>query len=166
MGIVSLALVSERFSPSSIYVPATVTLKESINVVEKTITFERHLADLPPARRDEIEQVWEVVRASIPAGYVEQVGARSLTYTADGEMYVALINGKNYISLHLMPIYMFPELKIKLEASGKRLKGGKSCVNFLRAEELPLDAIAEIINSCSAEDYKEQTRKSHVRSAR
>lgn len=134
-------------------------------MVDKTITFEQHLAALPPARRGEIERVWQVVRASVPAGYVERIDAKSLTFTADGEMYVALINAKNYISLHLMPIYIFPELKTKLEASGKRLKGGKSCVNFLRAEELPLDVIAEIIGSCAAEDYKEQTRRSHVRSA-
>lgn len=132
-------------------------------MVEKTITYEQHLAGLPPARRGEIERVWEVVRASVPAGYVEQVGAKSLTFAADGEMYVALINNKNYISLHLMPIYIFPELKIKLDASGRRLKGGKSCVNFLRSEELPLDTIAEIIGSCGAEDYKERIGKPHVK---
>ncbi len=62
-----------------------------------------------------------------------------------------------------MPMYVFPELKERIDAAGKKLKCGKSCINFKRAEDLPLDVIGEIFASCDAESYKrgvEQARKS------
>ena len=128
-------------------------------MAEQPFSYNDYLASLPAERKDVVEQVWETVRRSMPAEYIEQISPKYLMFSADGEMYVSLANQKNYISLHLMPIYVFPELKAKLDNSGKKLKGGKSCVNFLRAEELPLDIIAQVIGSCEAETYKEEMRR-------
>lgn len=55
-----------------------------------------------------------------------------------------------------MPVYVYPELKAKLDAGGKRLKCGKSCINFRRAEELSLDVIGEIVGATGAADYVER----------
>ena len=63
-------------------------------------------------------------------------------------------NQKNYISLYLMPVYIFPELRAKLDGSGKKSKCGKSCVNFRRADELPLETIAEIVGAHGVAAYK------------
>jgi hypothetical protein len=128
-------------------------------MAEQTFSYSDYLASLPAERKVAVEQVWEAVRSSMPAGYTEQINPKYLMFAADGEMYVSLANQKNYISLHLMPIYVFPELKAKLDNSGKKLKGGKACVNFLRAEELPLDVIAQVVGSCEAENYKDGMRQ-------
>lgn len=125
-------------------------------MTEQAFSYDDYLANLPADRKDAVERVWKAVRESMPAGYTEQISPKYLMFSADGEMYVSLANQKNYISLHLMPIYVFPELKAKLNASGKKLKGGKSCVNFLRAEELPLKVLAEIVAACRAKDFKQQ----------
>lgn len=125
-------------------------------MTKQTFSFDDYLASLPVERKDAVTQVWQIVRESMPAGYTEQISPKFLMFSADGEMYVSLANQKNYISLHLMPIYVFQELKAKLDASGKKLKGGKSCINFLRVEDLPLKVLAEIIGACEAKDYKEQ----------
>jgi hypothetical protein len=53
-----------------------------------------------------------------------------------------------------MPIYVYPELKAVLDKSDKKIKGGKGCVNFKKAEELPLKVIGEIISTTDAETYQ------------
>ncbi|MBC7923604.1 MAG: DUF1801 domain-containing protein [Ferruginibacter sp.] len=121
--------------------------------------YEEYLAALPPDRRSAVEKVWQVVRESMPAGYTEGVGAKLLTFKAGDESYVALANQKNYVSLYLTPLYVFPELKVKLDASGKQLNCGKSCINFLKAEALPLEVIAEIVGSHGPEAYRAHVRR-------
>ena len=126
---------------------------------EHTVTYEQYLSSLPADRRVEIDQVWQVVRSSMPAGYTEEVGPRFLTFKAGDEQYVALANQKNYISLYLTPLYIFPELQARLDGSGRKLKCGKSCINFKRAEDLPLEVIAEIVAANDVEAYKERLRQ-------
>lgn len=125
-------------------------------MADQSLSYEQYLNGLSPERRSEVERVWQVVRENVPRGYSEEVTAKFLTFKAEGESYVALASQKNYISLYLMPVYVYPELRAKLDASGKRLKCGKSCVNFRRAEELPLDVIGEIVGATSAADYVER----------
>jgi len=126
---------------------------------EPAITYEKYLANLPPDRRGVVDEVWRAVRAKMPSGYTQEVSSKFLTFKADEEWYVALANQKNYISLYLMPIYCFPKLKAKLEACGKKLSIGKSCINFLRAEDLPLDVIGEIVSAHDAAKYKESVQR-------
>jgi hypothetical protein len=119
-----------------------------------TQTYEEFLSNISIDRRAEIEKVWQTVRDSIPNGYSEEIDAKFLTFKADNDWYVALANQKNYISLYLMPTYVYPELKAKLDNSGKKLKSGKSCINFKTADELPLNVIAEVISATGIESYK------------
>lgn len=121
-----------------------------------THNYEEFLSNIPIDRRTEIEKVWQTIRDNIPSGYSEEIDAKYLSFKADKEWYVALANQKNYISLHLVPTYLYPELKAKLDNSGKKLKCGKGCINFKTADELPLDIIAEIISATKAEAFKAQ----------
>lgn len=100
-----------------------------------------------------------MVRENMPAGYREEIGPKFLAFKADADWYVALANQKNYISLYLIPIYVFPELKAKLDATKKNLKCGKSCINFKKADDLPLDTVGEIVAAKGAEAYKEHVRQ-------
>lgn len=122
-------------------------------------SFDKYLAGLPMERKSEIEKVWRTVRESMPRGYTEEIGPKFLSFKAGDDWYVALANQKNYISLYLMPIYVFPELQAKLDASGKKLKCGKSCINFKRASDLPLEVIADILSANEAEAYKARVRQ-------
>ncbi len=132
-------------------------------MAEETISYEQYLESLPGERRAVVERVWRVVRESVGAGYTEHVGPKFLSFMAGGDWYVALANQKNYVSLYLIPVYVYPELKAKLDASGKNLKCGKSCINFKRAEDLPLDAIAEIVAAHDADAFLAHVRR--IRSA-
>ena len=128
-------------------------------MAEGPISYEQYLAGLPADRRGAVERVWGVVRENVGRGYTERVGPKFLTFQAGDEQYVALANQKNYVSLYLMPLYVFPELKRKLDDSGRKLKCGKSCINFKRAEELPLDIIAEIVGAYDADAYASEVRR-------
>jgi len=132
--------------------------------MENNISYEQYLANLPAERRVEIERVWGLVREHVPAGYAEEVGAKYLSFKAGDDWLVALANQKNYISLYLMPLYLFPEMKAKFDAAAsKKLKCGKGCINFKRAEELPLDVLGEIVGRYDAQAYAEGVRQ--IRSA-
>ena len=127
-------------------------------------SFNKYLAGLPPERKTEIEKVWRRVRESMPRGYTEDIGPKFLSFKAGEDWYVALANQKNYISLYLMPIYVFPELQAKLDAGGKKLKCGKSCINFKRADDLPLEVIADILSANDPEAYKARVREARAES--
>ncbi|GAB4213941.1 MAG: DUF1801 domain-containing protein [Roseiflexaceae bacterium] len=133
------------------------------------LTYEAYLAAQPPERQAEITRVWEQVRAHMPAGYTEEITAKFLTFKAGAEWYVALANQKNYLSIYLMPIYVFPKLRELLDSSGKQLKMGKSCINFKRAADLPLEQIGAILAATEAGAYiaqVERIRREHSRSKR
>ena len=126
----------------------------------QNFSYEQYLDNLPAERRAEVERVWDVVRAHVPEGYVEEIDAKFLSFKSGDDWLVALANQKNYISLYLMPLYMFPEMKAKFDAAADaKLKCGKSCINFKRATQLPLEVLGEIVGSYEADDYAERARQ-------
>jgi hypothetical protein len=125
-------------------------------------SYDRYLDNLPPERRETVDRVWGLIRDNVPEGYTEDIGPKFLSFKAGDEMYVALANQKNYVSLYLMPVYVFPELKARLDNSGRKLKCGKSCINFKAAEDLPLETIAEIVGAHDARSYQEHVRQVRV----
>jgi hypothetical protein len=129
-------------------------------MTEQTLSYEQYLDNLPAERRAEVERVWGVVRTHVPRGYVEEIDAKFLSFKAGNDWLVALANQKNYISLYLMPLYLFPEMKAKFDAAADgKLKCGKSCINFKRAGQLPLEVLGEIVSSYEADDYEERVRQ-------
>lgn len=124
-------------------------------ISEQTYSYEQYISSLPADRRGEVERVWQVIRTNMPASYTEEISPKYLTFKADEEWYVALANQKNYISLYLTPLYVFPRLKAKLDSSGRKLKCGKGCVSFKKAEDLPLEVIGEIVVNCPRFDYQQ-----------
>ncbi|HJR06021.1 MAG TPA: DUF1801 domain-containing protein [Pyrinomonadaceae bacterium] len=129
-------------------------------MTEQTLSYKKYLAGVPAERRAEVERVWGVVRENVPDGYAEEIGEKFLSFKTGEEWYVALANQKNYISLYLMPLYVFPEMKTKFDAAAsKKLKCGKGCVNFLRAGELPLEVIGEIVGSKDAQAFAEHMQQ-------
>jgi hypothetical protein len=131
-------------------------------------TVESYLNELPEDRRAVVSAVREVVRRHLPAGYVESMAWGIITYGIPLERYPDTYNGqplgiaalgaqKNYYSLYLMNAYQNPEIGKRLrdafEAAGKKLDMGKACVRFRKLDDLPLEAIGEIIASTPPEVF-------------
>jgi len=123
-----------------------------------------YLDDLPKDRRAVVAKVRKMVLKNLPKGYRESIswGVISYeiplqrypdTYNKKPLCYVGLAAQKNHFALYLMGAYASPEqaaaLKAALAKTGKKLDMGKSCLRFKKVEDLPLDAIGNIIASLS-----------------
>jgi hypothetical protein len=51
---------------------------------------------------------------------------------------------KNYVSYHLMPVYVFPALLEGISPELKKRMQGKSCFNFTRVDPALLDELARL----------------------
>ena len=51
---------------------------------------------------------------------------------------------KNYVSFHLMPVYVFPELVENISPELKSRMQGKSCFNFKKADQVLFDELANL----------------------
>jgi DNA-binding transcriptional ArsR family regulator len=51
---------------------------------------------------------------------------------------------KSYVSFHLMPVYMFPDLLLDMSEGLKKRMQGKSCFNFKRLEPELIRELAEL----------------------
>ncbi len=60
---------------------------------------------------------------------------------------------KNYVSYHLMPVYVFPELLEGTSAELKKRMQGKSCFNFKVANRQLFEELRELTNA-GYEKYK------------
>ncbi len=144
----------------------------------KAATVDAYLAELPPERRAVVAAVRDVVRKNLPKGYEERMNWGMISYelpldrypdTYNGQPlnYAALAAQKSYYALYLPVVYQSAEqeawLKEEFEKAGKKLDMGKSCLRFKRVEDLPLDAIGQVIASTPPEKFIEQYETSRRR---
>lgn len=135
-------------------------------VQSKAPTVKQYMEELPPERRREIAKVRSVVRKNLPKGYREAMGFGVICYEVPLERYsdtynkrplgyAGLAAQKNFNTLYLLGAYGDPKQRKRLEDafrnSGKKMDMGKSCLHFKTADDLPLDAIGEIIASMPPE---------------
>jgi hypothetical protein len=129
---------------------------------------EQYLAELPADRREEVDRIRKVVLDNLPSGYEEMMQYGMIGYAVPLERYPNTYNGqaleyaaltarKRYFSLYLMNVYGDPDSETWFTerhlASGKKLDMGKSCAHFKRADDLPLDLIADTIARTPVEAF-------------
>ena len=147
-------------------------------VKSNAATVQQYLDELPSDRRAVVAAVRDVIVRNLPAGYQERMNWRAINYEIPLERYAETYNGqplgyaalaaqKNYFALYLMCAYMNPEkqawLREAFAKAGKTLDMGKACVRFKRLDDLPLDAIGELIAGVSPEQYIAQYEASRLR---
>ena len=131
-------------------------------------TVNEYLKSLPEERRKAISTVRKVILKNLPIGFEESMNYGMIsyqvplsvypnTYNKQPLMFAALASQKNYMSGHLMGIYLSAESRAGFEAaykaSGKKLDAGKGCVRFKNLDDLPLDVIGEVIASITLKKY-------------
>ena len=62
---------------------------------------------------------------------------------------------KNYVSLYLMPVYMYPDLLKGISPDLKKHMQGKSCFNFKKVEPELFEELAELAKKGSDRFQKE-----------
>ncbi len=141
-------------------------------------TVAEYLDGLPEGRRAQVAAVRELVRANLPAGYVEAMrwgmitwevpmAVSGPTYNGKPLMYVALGSQKRHIALYLCGLYCIeglePGLRAAYAAAGRKLDLGKACLRFGRAAEMEAEAVAPVIRAVPPEVLVEASRRAHAR---
>jgi hypothetical protein len=134
----------------------------------KATTVDEYLRELPAERRAVVSAVRDLILRHLPAGYREAMASGMIgygiplerypnTYNKQPLGYAALAAQKNHYALYLMGVYQDPAQEARLKEAfaraGKQLDMGKSCVRFRALEDLPLDAIGELIASTPPEAH-------------
>ncbi|MDX1617216.1 MAG: DUF1801 domain-containing protein [Balneolaceae bacterium] len=131
---------------------------------------DEYLKTLQNERSETITAIRELILEHLPAGYRESINGDRISYEIPMEQYPDTYNGKpleyvavaarkNHIALYLMSIYMEPErkqwLKGQFTDAGKNLDMGKSCIRFKNVDDLPLEAIGELIAGTTPKQFIE-----------
>ena len=137
----------------------------------------QYIASLPADRAKTIATVRALVNKHMPPGYEECLVWGTIgwaiplsrypdTYNKQPLTYVALSSQKNFCSLYLMSAYgsssHLEQLKAAFKAAGKKLDMGKCCVHFQSPDDLPLEAIGNLIAAISSEKWIEIYEQSRL----
>jgi Domain of unknown function (DU1801) len=147
-------------------------------VSSRARTVEAYLKELPDHRRSVVSKLRNMIRRRLPSGYQESMNWGMIayqvpldrypeTYNGSPLLYAAIAAQKRHYSLYLMTVYQDSTLEARLRAafdkSGRKLDMGKSCIRFKTLEDLPLDAIGEIVGSVSVDQFLKDYEKARVR---
>jgi hypothetical protein len=137
----------------------------------------QYIASLPADRAKTITTMRAFVNKHIPRGYEERLVWGTIgwaiplsrypdTHNQQPLCYVALSSQKNYCVLYLFgPSSMasqLEQLKAAFKAAGKKLNMGKCCLNFNSPDDLPLEAIGQLISAISSEQWIEIYEQSRL----
>lgn len=138
----------------------------------KAATADEYLQEVPIERQAYFNQLREVILANIPAGFTEQMSYGMIGYVVPHSRYpdgyhcnpklplpfANIASQKNFIALYHMGIYAKPDLLdwfVKQYPKHCKLKldMGKSCIRFKKAEQIPYDLIAELMQKMSVDEW-------------
>ena len=77
------------------------------------------------------------------------MGKEMIIYKYKNSMKYALASVKNYMSLHVLPIYGSSTLYAKYQLLLDKASFQKGCINFNTEEEIPFDIVRQLISECS-----------------
>lgn len=89
-----------------------------------------------------------------------------IIYKNKGVMKYGLASTKNYMSLHVMPIYAFAPLHTKYKSLLPNANFQKGCINFKNESEMPLAIVQQLFADCAKidlarirEEYLKKSKK-------
>jgi len=110
-----------------------------------------------PERQNLLKEIHNTIIAAdktIIAEVDMMMGKQMIVYKAKGFMKYALASVKNYMSLHVLPIYGSPVLYSKYKARMIKASFQKGCINFVNADEMPIEIVQQLIKDCSTIDLQ------------
>ena len=135
---------------------------------------EEYISKVPEDRRVYFKKLRQVILDNIPKGFKEQMSYGMIGYIVPKEIYPAgyhcdtslplpfvnIASQKNFIAVYHMGIYANPELldwfvKEYPKHCKRKLDMGKSCIRFKKAEEIPFELIAELMQKMTVENWIE-----------
>ena len=128
----------------------------------------KFISNQPPERQKILKEIHEIIiqgDKSVTAEVGLMMGKEMIVYKASGIFKYGLSSVKNYISLHVMPIYGSPVLYSRYKNILKKAKFQKGCINFINEGDMPLDIVNQLMKDCSKIDLL-KIKEAYIKSRR
>lgn len=117
-----------------------------------------YISNQPFERQDVLSNIHKAIieyDKTIQGNVELMMGKEMIVYKGKGYMKYGLSGGKNYMSLHAMPIYGSTALHTKYKALLPHANFQKGCINFKSQKDLPLGILNQLISDCAKIDLLE-----------
>jgi hypothetical protein len=114
-----------------------------------------YIAQQPADRRKLLTGIHEAIiryDKTVTAVVKPMMGKEMINYQAPGIFKYGLSSVKNYMSLHVLPMYGSPALHEKYKRLLPLATFQKGCINFGSDKEMPLAIVKLLIKDCSPID--------------
>jgi hypothetical protein len=133
---------------------------------EQVMDIKDYISKQPLLRQNILTNIHRIIvdeDKSVTAQVETMMGKEMIVYKGNGLMKYGLSSVKNYMSLHVLPIYGSMKLHAKYKALLYKANFQKGCINFDSEDEMPMDIVQQLIMDCSPldlakikEDYLKQ----------
>ena len=133
---------------------------------EQVMDIKDYISKQPLVRQNVLTNIHRIIveeDKSVIAQIETMMGKEMIVYKGNGLMKYGLSSVKNYMSLHVLPIYGSMKLHTKYKALLYKANFQKGCINFDSEDEMPMDIVQQLIMDCSPldlakikEDYLKQ----------
>lgn len=111
-----------------------------------------YVEEQPAERRQLLKNIHAIILdadKNVSASVEPMMGRDTILYKEDALMKYGLCSVKNYMSLHLMPMYASPKIYATYKALLPKATFQKGCINFSSGEDMPLHIVKQLIGSCA-----------------
>ena len=119
------------------------------------MSIQEFLSAQPADRQELLSQLHEIIiktDKTVTPVIAPMMGKEMIIYNAPGIFKYGLASVKNYMSLHVLPMYGSAVIYEKYKALLKEAGFQKGCINFKNKKEMPLNIVKELIADCSKVD--------------
>ena len=121
------------------------------------MNIENFLSSQEPDRQSLLKKIHAIIpkadKSTTPV-IGSMMGKTMILYNQHGQMKYALASVKNYMSLHVLPMYMNKEVFEKYKVLLPDANFQKGCINFTSAEQMPVAIVENLIKDCVPIDLK------------
>ncbi len=149
----------------------------------KTTNIKDYLKEVPEDRAPYFKKLRDTIVKNIPKGFEECMQYGMIGYVVPHSIFpdgyhcdpkiplpfVSIASQKNFIALHHMGIYANPKLLEWFVAEypkhcKTKLDMGKGCIRFKKADQIPFDLVAELIQKITVKDWIKMYQDAFVKS--
>ena len=121
------------------------------------MTISAFISTQPEERQELLSQLHEIIiqkDKTVTPVIAPMMGNEMIIYNAPGSFKYGLSSVKNYMSLHVFPMYASTIIYKKYKALLKKANFQKGCINFKNKDEMPLKIVKDLIADCSKLDLR------------
>jgi hypothetical protein len=115
----------------------------------------KYILTQPEARQTILTDIHTIILEldkTVIAEIAPMMGKEMIIYKSRGVMKYGLAGVKNYMSLHVLPIYASKTLYEKYQSLLDKASFQKGCINFDTGDKMPLDIVRLLFTDCAKID--------------